>query len=267
MLPKRHPGHCVRFAGGQEGGLSPGRIDPTASRPTQPRPPSPPRRAPPRPVWPVVHPGFGFDRLVPAWCSHVCCAYLSCLVEIQVSDGVDKFPDITCMKSFHGDKKIILNQSAASYKERLVLRIYCLYTIYAPLVNQKFVRREDIQPCAKGARGRKGQWFSLHIDPLASHPTTQRTAALQGAAPNHPPSGVFRFELPKMMFTLILHFSCLRKDFSGHLYSKSGSQQGNVFFWAKRPVGIKCRFPLPLLCRALSRHYSNFVFPCFGSTD
>ena len=62
VLPKRRPGQCLRFAGGQERGLSPGRIDPTASRPTQPRPPSPPRRAPPRPDRPVVCPGFGFDR-------------------------------------------------------------------------------------------------------------------------------------------------------------------------------------------------------------
>ena len=62
MLPKRRPGQCLRFAGGQEGGLSPGQIGPTAPRPTQPRPPSPPRRAPPRPDRPVVCPGFGFDR-------------------------------------------------------------------------------------------------------------------------------------------------------------------------------------------------------------
>ena len=61
VLPKRRPGHCLRFAGGQEGGLSPGRIDPTASRPTQPRTPSPPRRAS-RPDPPVVCPDFGFDK-------------------------------------------------------------------------------------------------------------------------------------------------------------------------------------------------------------
>ena len=35
VLPNTHPGQCLRFAGGQEGGLSPGRIDPTACRPTQ----------------------------------------------------------------------------------------------------------------------------------------------------------------------------------------------------------------------------------------
>ena len=64
VLPKKRPGQCLRFAGGQEGGLSPGRIDPTASRPTQPRPPSPPRRAPPRPDRPVVCPGFGFDMFI-----------------------------------------------------------------------------------------------------------------------------------------------------------------------------------------------------------
>ena len=64
LLPKRRPGQCLRFAGGQEGGLSPGRIDPTASRPTQPRLPSPPRRAPLRPDRHVVCLGFGFDRLV-----------------------------------------------------------------------------------------------------------------------------------------------------------------------------------------------------------
>ena len=62
VIPKRRPGQCLRFAGGQEGGLSPGRIDSTAFRPTQPRPSSPPRRAPPRPDRPVVCPGFGFDR-------------------------------------------------------------------------------------------------------------------------------------------------------------------------------------------------------------
>ena len=48
MPPKRRPGHCLRFAGGQDGGLSLGRIDPTASRPTQPRPGPLPRRAPRR---------------------------------------------------------------------------------------------------------------------------------------------------------------------------------------------------------------------------
>ena len=63
VLPKRRPARCLRFAGGQDGGLSPGRIDPTASRPTQPRPPSSPRRAPPRPDRPIVCPGFGFDKL------------------------------------------------------------------------------------------------------------------------------------------------------------------------------------------------------------
>ena len=63
MLPKRRPGHCSRFAGGQEGGLSPGWIDPTASRPTQPRSAPPPRPAPRRLDRPVVCPGFGFDRL------------------------------------------------------------------------------------------------------------------------------------------------------------------------------------------------------------
>ena len=62
VLPKKRPGQCLRFAGGQEGGLSPGRIDPPASRPTQPRFPSPLRRAPSRPVRPVVCPGLGFDR-------------------------------------------------------------------------------------------------------------------------------------------------------------------------------------------------------------
>ena len=62
VLPQRRPGQCVRFAGGQEGGLFASRIDPTASHPTQPRTPSPPRRAPPRPDRPVVCPGFGFDR-------------------------------------------------------------------------------------------------------------------------------------------------------------------------------------------------------------
>ena len=64
VLPGRRPGQCLRFAGGQEGGLSPGRIDPTASRATQPRSPSPPRRAPPRPDRPVVCPGFGFDKFL-----------------------------------------------------------------------------------------------------------------------------------------------------------------------------------------------------------
>ena len=64
VLPKRRPGQFLRLAGGQEGGLSPGRIDTTASRPTQPRSPSPPRRAPPRPDRPVVCPGFGFDKLL-----------------------------------------------------------------------------------------------------------------------------------------------------------------------------------------------------------
>ena len=62
VLSKSSPGQCLRFAGRQEGGLSPGRIDPTASRPTQPRPLSPPRRAPPRTDRPVVCPGFRFDR-------------------------------------------------------------------------------------------------------------------------------------------------------------------------------------------------------------
>ena len=62
MLSKSRPGQCLRFAGGQEGGLSSGRIDSTASRPTQPRSPSPPHRALSRPDRPVVCPGFGFDR-------------------------------------------------------------------------------------------------------------------------------------------------------------------------------------------------------------
>ena len=54
VLPKRRPGQYFRFAGGQEGGLSPCRIVPTAFRPSsiQPRPPSPPRRARPRHDWP-----------------------------------------------------------------------------------------------------------------------------------------------------------------------------------------------------------------------
>ena len=52
---------CSRFAGGQEGGSSLGRIDPTASRPTLFRPAPLPRRASPRPDRPVVSPGFGFD--------------------------------------------------------------------------------------------------------------------------------------------------------------------------------------------------------------
>ena len=64
VLPKRRPGQCLRFARGQEGGLSPGRIDPTASRRTQPRTPSPPRRAPPRPDRPIVCPGFAYDKCV-----------------------------------------------------------------------------------------------------------------------------------------------------------------------------------------------------------
>ena len=62
MLPKKRAGQFSRFAGGQEGGLFPGRIDPTASRPTLPRPAPLPRRAPPRPDRPVVCPGFGFGK-------------------------------------------------------------------------------------------------------------------------------------------------------------------------------------------------------------
>ena len=68
VLPKRRSGQFSRFAGGQEGGLSLGRIDLTASRPTQPRPASPPRRAPPRPDRPVVCSGFGFERSCPMTC-------------------------------------------------------------------------------------------------------------------------------------------------------------------------------------------------------
>ena len=60
MLPKRRSGQCSRVAGGQEGGLSSGRIDPTASRPTPFHPAPPPRRAPP--TGPMVCPGFGFER-------------------------------------------------------------------------------------------------------------------------------------------------------------------------------------------------------------
>ena len=48
MLPKIRLGHCSRLAGGQEGGLSPGRIDPKASRSTEPYSNSPRGRAPPR---------------------------------------------------------------------------------------------------------------------------------------------------------------------------------------------------------------------------
>ena len=62
VLPKRRSGECLRFAGEQERGFSPGWIDQATSRPTQPRPTSPPRRAPPRPERPVVCPGFGFER-------------------------------------------------------------------------------------------------------------------------------------------------------------------------------------------------------------
>ena len=51
VLPKSRPGQCLRFAGGQEGGLSPGRVVPTAFRPTKPRPFSPPPcAAPTRPA-------------------------------------------------------------------------------------------------------------------------------------------------------------------------------------------------------------------------
>ena len=64
VLPKRRLEQCSRFAGGQEAGLSLGRIDPTTSRPTESRPAPPPRRAPPRPDRSVVCPGFGFDRFL-----------------------------------------------------------------------------------------------------------------------------------------------------------------------------------------------------------
>ena len=76
VLPKNRPGRCLRFAGGQGRGQSPGRIDSTASRPIQPRSPSPPHRAPPRPDWREVCPGFDFDR----W-RVVQATFLRCLVE------------------------------------------------------------------------------------------------------------------------------------------------------------------------------------------
>ena len=52
MLPKRHPGQCLRFAGGQKGWLSSGRIDSTASRPTLPRLPRRPSVHRPDPTGP-----------------------------------------------------------------------------------------------------------------------------------------------------------------------------------------------------------------------
>ena len=62
VLPKSRRGQCLQFARGQERGLPRGRIDSTASCPIQPRSPSPHLRAPPRPDWPIVCPGFQFDR-------------------------------------------------------------------------------------------------------------------------------------------------------------------------------------------------------------
>ena len=63
VLPKIRSVQCSRFAGGQKGALSSGRIDPTAFHSTQPRPAPPPRRASSRPDRPVVCPIFAFDKL------------------------------------------------------------------------------------------------------------------------------------------------------------------------------------------------------------
>ena len=130
MLPKRRPGQCLRFAGGQEGGLFPGRIDPTASRPTQPRPPSPPRRAPPRPDRPVVCPGFGFDRLMEYRGIHT---FLSMLVYAAVTaHGVARVcGDHRVLRSVLVSAAIINITLVALFSSGFVSKaqiISCLYT-------------------------------------------------------------------------------------------------------------------------------------------
>ena len=107
VLPKRHPGQCLRFAGGQETGLSPGRIGPTASSPTQPRPPSPPRRAPPRPDPTVVCLGFRLVKncLCVAWWYEYCwCA------------GLPSSPTLPCPRRDPRPRQSALCQGFGHYK-------------------------------------------------------------------------------------------------------------------------------------------------------